>query len=512
MNRLSVTSLDDFRDKYRKKQVLSSDVAGRHAQIWQCEDKATSQTRSMKVLPKKKFTYLQFLQEVTILKECNAHPNLLDLLDVYECPKYYYIVTDNMDHPTVLESLTSLKNVDQDGQETILTILQTLVGSLQYLHDPDAASKVHKKEIVHGNINAKTILVPEGKAETANFLVVDFSEACMDMEIDMDLVLGDIDTDSSDSDISIDEEDEEDDLQQVQSNQQKKRRRRKKISRFDPPEINKTGPTAKGDIFSLGVLTFLLLTGHYPFRRPSEVKTGVQNWYGIKNPKIQKIIQRLLQFHPEGRPVAEAINRTIDWRTSFDGYEDDLKDVMGRLTSINQEYEFKRAVRSYIAANLLQESNQERLSQVFRLADTNNDNTLSKKELKNALEEAGMHVTPKDLDSYFWLLDSNNDNQISYTEFVAFAAKQEVLFEKEKLRAAFDAFDFSSTGYITAEDLRKFSTTVGGASSFRGEKVLKKRTIQAMMEEADKNCDGMVSFDEFTDVILRTPYFAVFKW
>ena len=107
---------------------------------------------------------------------------------------------------------------------------------------------------------------------------------------------------------------------------------------------------------------------------------------------------------------------------------------------------------------------------------------------------------------------SLGDNAVSYTEFMAFAEKEEILFEKNKLRAAFDAFDWSGDGLITAEDLKHFSTSAGGASAFRGDKLLKSSTIKQLIQEADKNGDGQISFDEFCDLMVKQPYFAVFTW
>lgn len=87
---------------------------------------------------------------------------------------------------------------------------------------------------------------------------------------------------------------------------------------------------------------------------------------------------------------------------------------------------------------------------------------------------------------------------------MAFAANEEKMFEKTKLKAAFDAFDWSNTGYITEDDLIHFAASAGGASAFRGEKVLKKRTICEMIELADRNGDGKISFEEFADMMLKT--------
>lgn len=480
-----------FREKYKRKCMLHSDLAGRKAQMWQFIDKATKKECTVKVVPKEKVDRSRILRELTILKECNGHPNLQTVIEAYECPKFFYIVTENLDHPTVMESLTSNKR--RLDPKSAGTILRVLLNALVYLHDPKSASKMHQVQIVHGNINAKTVLVPTDSSSFNRLLLVDFSHAIM------------VDEAANGSD----QEDGKD------THHKHKKLKQKKPNRFQPPEFLKTGPTEKGDMWALGVLVFLLLTGKYPFSKPSEAKEGIKNWHAIKSPKIKEVIEGLLAYNPEDRSSAAQVNQlstNIFYNELTAENQDDLNTVFQRLTDISQEYELKKAVRSYIAANLLQESHMERLCTLFQLADFNNDNALSRTEFQRVILEADVGIPLESIDKFFSAVDINGDKKISFSEFMAFAEKEEVLFEKQKLRAAFDAFDWSSTGYIIADDLKNFSASAGGASAFRGDGVLEDETIEYMMEEADKNGDGKISFEEFADMMLKQPYFAVFSW
>ena len=497
----------DFRAKYLRKAPIHSDVAGPNGQIWRCKDRHIGKDRSLKIIPKSKTSRLAFLQETTILTECTGHPNLLGIQDVYEDDKRYFFVTDDVGHPTLTEAMAERKS----SMEEIGAVIRTLVKSLLFLHDPNSANKSHKKEIVHGNIHSKTVLVPKDASSLCNFLLVDFSAAHMDLDLDeaefMDQV-GDID-------IDIDEENNDSSSDSDTGKKDTTRKKRKRKSQFDAPELSEAGPTVKTDIWALGILSFLLLTGRYPFKRPADTKGGIKEWYSIRSPKIQIFIENLLAYNPDDRPTAVQINEQYQEKhleADFSGYEADLEDVMGRLTELNKEYAFKKAVRSYIASNLLQESNQERLGQIFRLSDKNNDNLFCKEEFQQALQKAEINIPPKKVEHYFSNLDANGDSSVDYTEFMAFAAQEEILFEKQKLKAAFDAFDWSNTGAITADDLKQFSASAGGATAFSGEKILNHRTIQAMIQEVDKNGDGQINFDEFCDMIAKKSFTSVFSW
>ena len=476
---------ENFQKRYWKQKILPSDLAGGSGnRIWQCVDKVTKKQHSMKKIPKTKCSLNKLLEEVAILKECNGHPNLLDVHHVYQSEDHYYIVMDNLDHPNLTQMLSKHQAF---GPKQVGKVARILLNALVYLHDPQNKAKMCGKEIVHGNINAKTILIPKGKS-IDQLLLVDFSRA--HRNDNLTTTMDEIDT--SDSDDSED------------GSTTSSRRRIRKRTQFHAPEFNETGPTAKTDLWALGILVYLLLTGHYPFRRASDTLEGVKEWHGIRSKKIQGFIRALLSYYPEQRPSAAKMNELSNWQeTDYEELEGDLKKVMQGLASINKEYELKMAVRSFIFANFSSESSKERLGQIFQLVDTKNNNFLSKKEFEDAMVHAGIVVEWDAIEHLFDKVDMNGNKGIGYNEFMAFAEKEEILFERKKLKAAFDAFDWSNTGYITAEDLKSFSASAGGSAAFRQEKVLRTKQIQAIMEQADTNGDGKISFDEFADMMLK---------
>ena len=250
-------------------------------------------------------------------------------------------------------------------------------------------------------------------------------------------------------------------------------------------------------------LAFHLLTGESPFTKPSDTKQPILNWHGIQDVEVQEFIQSLLSYHPHDRPTAQQINRSKFWaETNFADHEMDVQRVLDRLTNCHKEHQFKVAVRSYIATNFLHEREKERLEQVFRWLDYKNNNTISRAEFQRAMLESEMNISLEAMDQFFHQVDVNGDKKISYAEFMAFAEREERLFDKKNLQAAFDALDWSNSGYITEDDLIHFAGSATGASAFRGETMMKKSTICAMIERAFKNGDGKISFDEFAEMML----------
>ena len=61
------------------------------------------------------------------------------------------------------------------------------------------------------------------------------------------------------------------------------------------------------------------------------------------------------------------------------------------------------------------------------------------------------------------------------------------------LRAAFSIFDYSSDGYIQADELRRILMNVGEPVTMND--------VNALLEEVDGNADGVIDYEEFAKVI-----------
>lgn len=490
---LEVQPFENFNAKYQRKgRYRAAQVSSSSVQVWQVVDRKTHDRFSMRVLKKTPRNKLKFHREVAILKECNGHPNLLHVRNAYEDDKLYYVVGDNLRHSNLLQALVSLEKKEKASVDAgrVAAVVASVLSGLNYLHDPDHPSKQSKTKIVHGNLHVKNILVPD-ETMLGNLTIVDFSSARMDGRHEDD------DAADDDDSSSVDSSDEEKD-------DGKKKKKRKHKSWFHPPEYPETGPTAEGDMWALGVLTFLLLSGNYPFAKPSHMTQPIQDWHDIEDETHQKFILSLLEPDPEKRATAKEIAKSEAWfnqeaflqvsQKNFDG-------VLKNLAKINQEHEFQVAVRSYVSTTVLEKSDRAHLDQVFRALDGDGSGTITKEELRGAMQQA-VYMDSEYYSQVFDLLDQDGDKEIGYAEFMAFAENTKFLFEKKRLKAAFDAFDYSKTGYITADDLQNFSQSPGGSAAFRGEKVLSKRMAQEMIERADQhNKDGKISFGEFVDMM-----------
>ncbi len=97
---------------------------------------------------------------------------------------------------------------------------------------------------------------------------------------------------------------------------------------YAPPEKFSSNPvdrepSTKGDIFSLGVTLYELVTGTLPFEQPVNTGERMLNCEGnvkvyfdnIADPTLRQMAQRCIQYRKENRPTAEELLTMLDGKT-----------------------------------------------------------------------------------------------------------------------------------------------------------------------------------------------------
>lgn len=98
----------------------------------------------------------------------------------------------------------------------------------------------------------------------------------------------------------------------------------------------------------------------------------------------------------------------------------------------------------------------------------------------------------QDLENLFDNLDDNKSGAIDYTEFITAALNRELLLSDEKISACFELFDRDKSGKISIKEFQNKFQKSGGVDE--------QAWIQ-MLNEADKNSDGEIDFEEFRDLL-----------
>eukprot|EP00931_Biecheleriopsis_adriatica_P103609 TRINITY_DN78417_c0_g1_i1.p1 TRINITY_DN78417_c0_g1~~TRINITY_DN78417_c0_g1_i1.p1 ORF type:complete len:709 (-),score=166.60 TRINITY_DN78417_c0_g1_i1:55-2127(-) len=265
------------------------------------------------------------------------------------------------------------------------------------------------------------------------------------------------------------------------------------------PEVLEHAYTEKADMWSCGVIAYMLLTGAPPFFGTDEevlnkIKAGTPHWsqrFRALSPQAQSFVQVMLVADVNKRLSArEALDHPFVCSSSAKETMLDA-DTLKSLRKFAHASAFRRAVLSMMAWSL---SNQDRdlLREQFLILDREKRGTITHRELKQVLEE-NFHVDSAEAEALFSSLDTDSDDEIEYSEFLAAALIGRIHVHGDLLRKTFSRFDTSETGTITADDLR---SVLG--QHFDGAE------MEELIQEADTSGNGRIDYDEFLAYFYRS--------
>ncbi|KAK6936866.1 EF-hand domain [Dillenia turbinata] len=146
-------------------------------------------------------------------------------------------------------------------------------------------------------------------------------------------------------------------------------------------------------------------------------------------------------------------------------------------------------------AGQLSEDQIAEFSEAFSLFDQDGDDCITTKELGTVMRSLGQNPTEAELLEMIKEVDTNYSGTIEFKEFLMLMEKRmkDANFEQE-LKEAFQVFDMDQNGVISASELRHVMTNLG--------EKLNDEDIEDMIREADKDCDGLINYNEFATIIM----------
>merc|ERR1719316_691767 len=121
---------------------------------------------------------------------------------------------------------------------------------------------------------------------------------------------------------------------------------------------------------------------------------------------------------------------------------------------------------------------------------------LSMDELKKGLEASGLTEVNDNLTEMMAALDADGSGRIDYTEFVAATMSKKMANSYDSIWQVFKQFDRDNSGSISRDDLA-IVLSDGSIDGFDGVQGDLKDEIMKLIQEYDKNADGVIDFDEF---------------
>jgi len=267
------------------------------------------------------------------------------------------------------------------------------------------------------------------------------------------------------------------------------------------PEVLKGEYDNKCDMWSLGVIVFILLAGYMPFsgQKDACTKAILEGRYNMKEKRWKKVtgtgrnfMESLLKVDPAQRPTAiQAMEHPwIAELSSSNGVPTNESGVIvddsivHSLREFGKASKFRRACMSMMAWSLSSEE-RSKVSRYFLEIDKSKEGTITLDELKQVFV-GKLNVLDAEVMQIFDTLDTNKDDRIHYSDFLAAMVSTRISMHDDLIRNAFDRFDADSSGYITVDNLRQIL-----GDTFEGAEV------EQLLSEADFLRDGRISYSEF---------------
>ncbi|CAN1226845.1 Calcium-dependent protein kinase 17 [Linum grandiflorum] len=270
------------------------------------------------------------------------------------------------------------------------------------------------------------------------------------------------------------------------------------------PEVLKRKYGPEADIWSIGVMLYILLSGVPPFWAESEhgifnailrgqVDFQTDPWPAI-SPQAKDLVRKMLNSDPKQRVSASQV-LNHPW-IKEDGEAPDIpldNAVLGRLKQFKAMNMFKK-VALRVIAGCLSEEEIRGLKEMFKGMDTDNSGTITLEELKQGLAKQGTKLSEAEVKQLMEAADADGNGTIDYDEFITATMHLNRMDREEHLYTAFQHFDKDNSGFITTEELQQALRDFG---------INDENELKDILAEVDSDNDGRINYDEFVAMMRK---------
>ena len=433
--------------------------SGAFATVRKVIHKKTKQPRALKILKKKKGQDANKMYlEVDILKTL-VHPNILSIFEFYEDSKNFYLVTEQCEGGELFDQIVSKGSLTE---KEAAEIMHQLVIAINY---------AHLNNVVHRDLKPENILLDTKNGSVIK--IIDWGNARF-------------------------------------FDKTKKMTKASGTPYYIAPEVLTGKYNEKCDIWSLGVVMYILICGYPPFNGDTDdeilekVLEGTfvfpeEEWGQIsdlaksvisdcftKNYKKRKSAEELLK-HPWFEKTLKLKENAADIP---------VKSLMN-MKKFRADRKLQQAALTYMVNHLLSKEEKNEMIDLFKKFDKDNNGQLSKDEIFEGFKSILGEIEAKtEVERIMKDLDMDKSGYIDYNEFVIAASNRSKLFNKEKLELCFNEFDSDGNGFITRDEIKTMFN--GIAETNDGTKVL-----DSIINQVDENNDGKISLEEFKKMIMN---------
>jgi calcium-dependent protein kinase len=433
---------------------------GAFAEVWLGTHKRTGDIRAIKIfkkseIPEEEIESRSVLAEVEILKTLD-HPNILKVYEYFEDDEHYYIVMEYCEGGDIFDK------IERSGRITEKYAAKVMIYLLK------GVNYLHSRQVVHRDIKPENILITnKSKFVDMNIKIIDFNVATKKSEKVLRGITGTTD--------------------------------------YMAPEVFTGVYDEKCDLWSCGVVLYLMICGQLPFPSPDDeaaerairtqkLEFPADLFEGVSR-ECKDLISKLMTKNPKSRlnaiqalshPWLSISDESIDRRV--------ISTTLRKMQSHSPSSKLKEVFTTFMISQMSKSSSFKKLEQVFYAIDSDKNGVITKDELVKQLSlEMRKDLAEEKASKMLDQIDNDGSGEIDFTEFLKATVDEKTLLTKENLRKTFMYFDKDSSNAIEKEELIDWLGAEG---------IIPEEIINDLMEEADINGDGTIDIDEFEALLF----------
>ncbi|CAF2172054.1 hypothetical protein YC2023_091182 [Brassica napus] len=455
---LKLTVLSDPTGReIEQKYTLGRELGrGEFGVTYLCTDKETGEVLACKSILKKKLRTAVDIEDVRreaeIMRHMPEHPNLVTLKETYEDEYAVHLVMELCEGGELFDRIVARGHYTE---RAAAAVTKTIIEVVQVCH---------KHGVMHRDLKPENFLFAN-KKETAPLKAIDFGLSVFFKPGErFNEIVG--------------------------------------SPYYMAPEVLKRNYGPEVDIWSAGVILYILLCGVPPFWAETEqgvAQAIIRSQLDFRRdpwPKVSEhakdLIRKMLDPDQKRRLTAQQVLDHPWLQNANTAPNVSLGEtVRARLKQFTVMNKLKKRALRVIAEHLSDEE-ASGIREGFQIMDTSQRGKINIDELKIGLQKLGHNIPQDDIQILMDAGDTDKDGYLDCDEFIAISVHLRKMGNDEHLKKAFAFFDQDNNGYIEIEELREALSDEVGTSE---------EVVDAIIRDVDTDKDGRISYEEFVTMM-----------
>lgn len=440
-------------------ELISLLGQGGFGSVHEAKNKLTGIKRAIKSIKLSKYTknaLSDILHEVNILKTLD-HPGILNIYEVYQDNKSLHIVTELCTGGNLYNRIQSRGYISENYAAKIMC---DIINTVKFCHQAG---------IIHRDLKPENIVF-EDNSINARIKIIDFGTS-------------------------------------IKVKYLEKVKKVAGTAYYIAPEVLTEEYTKLCDVWSIGVILYIMLCGRPPFVGKSldeifrkilkdDPKFEGSIWMKISEP-CKNFIRKILVKDPRNRMGLEQMlnDPWIRERAKERGPEVKLaRKAFKKLLKFRCANKLQMSILAFFTHQSITNEKIKELRKIFEQIDKNQDGQLSKSELSEALIIYGNKMG-LDIDQIFNQCDFDQNGFIEFSEFLTAVESSELQISKDNLKKAFSLLDKDGNGKLSKREIKEALIEID------------EENIEQIFQQIDKDGSGEIDDSEFFEAFFNLPEF-----